>query len=514
MFLLLGFLILAVCLWMLPVLTMGYPLQFPELSAAKDFIDSGVLPSGDGRLSIIIIAALHQFISWNSYLSWTLLSCILFAASLFPWWFAVRKLFDTEIAWISTAVLACVPLYFFEAMHLNFYSFAFVFLFCAFASFVCVPKRNILTRIILFGLFLGLAAGAKEAFLILLPWILFSHCRALKLAVVFCIAVAVGYCAPLAPQLLLQEESITQVVAQLSPIGRTELSPMEHYPDPYTYEFDREWHDAKIIKEREESSKFLNLRNQHRLLTFGVIEGDVWRYLVSSTWLLVHNLIAYIHQETFGGAFLWLFIIVGGVQLYQRDKKLLLWFIGLVVSMELIIRYGLQFQRGHSMNIAWGFTVLAALGVSNIAALFSRKRLMITLGITLVICVQLLQVNRSLLAREYMRSTGPRVLMEAQKLQELPEDAVIAVPRPDISGILGGKELVMFHPETLQRIVDQKKVREAMQYYGITHISRYSQDLSDAMQVQHRISVVTVVEDNPPTPKTSDGMGYILNLLH
>lgn len=525
MLLLLGFAVLAVCVWMLPVLLMGYPLKFPELSAAMSYSETGVLPSGDGRLSMVIFAFLSSLVSWNAYLVWTLISCVAFAVAFFPWWLAVRRLYDTRVAWFSTMLLAFMPVYFLETIHLNFYSFAFLFLFSAFYFSERYYEKHVLAAHVLAGLCLGLAVATKEAFIVLLPWIfatnayrMWSDKALIRNSSVLIVSVALGYSALLLPALVQQQLSPTEIIMELSPMSRGSLDALEFYPDLYTYEFDREWHDAKVITERGAESSYLATRDLHRRITFDVDAGGIVDVLISGTWLFVHNVLNYLHLDSVGGAIIWLFVITGMIHMFHTRKILFYWCIGVVISMELIIRFGLHFQRSHIQNIGWVLALFAALGIKRMTDIFASKverpsSQVLSWMVALVLCVHLLQVDRAVLARQYLRGESVQALSDAELLKEIPEDSLIATHHGGSEGVLSQRKQINFQLPTIERLLEQRKLAEAFDHYGVTHINRYPEELSNRMVKQARIEIVTVAEDEVGTPPPSEWMRYLLYLV-
>lgn len=528
--LLLVFAALAICIWMLPVSLMGYPLRFPELSVTRAFLETGVLPDGDGRLSSLLFALIAQCISFGGFMTWTLVSAIIFAVSLFPWWLAAFRSFGARVAWISASFLSFLPVYVLEATALNFYSFAFLFLFTGFACFAWLHQKRFVLALALTGFCFGLAAGAKEVFLVLMPWMLLApltHTSQWKTRIahtlLFSACIGVGYIAPIASFALHDDMRPMEVLQELSPLGRTDLSPYEYYPDPYTYEFDREWYDEKMIAERGSESSYLATRDLHRRITFDVGASGVAKSLVAGLWLLVHNLLEYIHLDTVGGTVMWLCILLGAVHLFWKRKRFFLFCLGLVLSMELIVRFGLQFQRSHVQTIGWMFVLFAAIGVTEIVdglithlSTYRKTRVLpgvVTAVIALLLTVHLLQVDRAVLARQYMRGESLQAVSDAQLLSQIPEDALVATHHGGSEGMLSDRDQINFQEATIERLLDQYKLREAFDHYGVTHINRYPQELSNRIVQQSNVSVVTVSEDEVSAPPPSEWMRYLLRII-
>ncbi len=372
-FLLILFAALMVFVWEFPVVVMGYPHIFPYIGAGHTFLQTGLIPPDEGRLQVLLIALFSKWIPWSSLVGWSFMSAGIFALTIIPWWFAVRKLFSETIAWIATAVLSLMPLYWLQAVTVDKYTFSFLFLFLSFTVFVSLRERHRFAAIILSGVIFGICIAVKDTFLIFLPWLVLSYLwlnresfrRAfIEIAcAVFCIAAV--FVISFLPNLLRMEGlSFDERVAGILSFSRAAPSTGELYGDEYNYNFDREWFEQDLLKKRSEEQGFLqNIQQLHRLISFNVGEQSIWKSLGSGAWLFVNRIPDLIFMDTVGGIILWLLIIPGIVVIYRKNRKLLWFFVGLMLTSDLIVRFILHFQRSHLVNTGWILAILAALGV-------------------------------------------------------------------------------------------------------------------------------------------------------
>jgi len=516
-------------LWELPVMTMGFPHIFPYIGPGHTFSVTGLIPADEGRLQVLLVTFFGQWIKWDAIVDWSLLSAAVFAITLLPFWFGVRKLFDEKIAWISTVLLALTPLYWLQAVTINKYAFSFLFLFLSFTAFILLMDRSRLGALIVASILMGICIAIKDTFLIFLPWLLLSHLwwqretwkRASAEAFAGLACIGVIFVLSFAPNLLAMEGvPLDQRVSEVLSFSRTTPSTGELYGDEYTYQYDREWFEQDLLRRRAEEQGFLeNIQQQHRLVSFGVGGNSIWRSLGSGFWLFVNRIPELFFMDTLGGAVLWLFIIPGFVVCYRKNRKLLWFLLGLMVTSDLIVRFVLHFQRSHIMNTGWALILLAALGLAAVSDVLSQhhKRVSVTsmaLIITIVLSVHLLQVNRKQFARLYAHSLVPRDLAITEGLKEAPQDATVLLPIYGGFNVLSDRETTSMQKETVERLLERGTLAEAFRLYGVTHVMQFPEDTSNAIQkAVPRIKVLpsaTVVSPQKDVPLV---VNYVLHMF-
>lgn len=521
-FLLLCFGVLMVSVWMLPLLVAGQGYEFPSLLLARNYAETGLFsvtdrigrllapselllqgaPSAlDGRLSAILFAFFHQWIPWENLLGWSILAAAIFALSLIPWWLTMERLFDARIAWISTVLLSLMPVYFRQATFLEEYSFAFLFLFTSFALYVYLAPRASWLALVAAGVAYGLSVSAKDVFLIFLPFFLGAYLwlereewrRAVLCAVLFLACVGVVYLLPYIGDMQRYGYPVNQNLARMWP-GRQEIQNeiyLHLYPDPYTYYFDRERFEADYLERVKKLPLLERLGEQKVILNFGLGEPSILRFLGNGLWMFVNSIPSFFHQSTVGGFILWLFIIPGVFVLWREERPLFGLALGLILTTYLIIRFVLQYEREHLMDVAWILAPIAAVGVTTLSQALATKfprftSSTVSLFLLSVVSLHLLQMNRLEFARRYRDPPIARVLAAASSIKNTPAGAVIAVAPHLWSNAavsyLTGRTIAFFREETLDRLVAEKKLDEAFDRYGVTHIIGYGSDATQKMK--------------------------------
>jgi 4-amino-4-deoxy-L-arabinose transferase-like glycosyltransferase len=527
--LLLTFCVGITLLWMVPVFLVGIPFAMPGLETVRTFVETGLTSTGDGRLSTILFALFSPWIAWEDLSGWTALSAAAHAAALFPLFFFIARLFDRRTAWLSIVLLALLPIFWMEALTVTTYTFSFFFLFLTFLAFVELWPRSYLLALAVSGLLFGFTLACKDTFVIFLPWFALAYLwvqrerwrTALGEVLLFLALTFFGYTLPLVSNAL-QQPSWQEGVTELLPALERRLPGDGHFfPDKYTFDVWQEVFKEQFLEEYEQRSFFDRMAVQRDLLLFEVGEQPWTRWLGNGLWLFLEEIPTYFQMETMGGVILYLLIAPGIVVLYRRDRRLLFLFVGLVLSMEVLLRFGLHFQREHLVNVAWGFALLAALGMIGVAQRLSQPARRLTaqsllLILLLVTVGHLVQVNRKQFARLYTRSSVPAALAAAELLQTIPEDALVAAPDPmgHEYGFLSRRRVLTFREPTVERLLGEGKLEEAFAQYGVTHILRYREELSERMvEAMPGLQVLPPEEPARTTPPVTPFVRFLLHLL-
>ena len=471
-------------LWMLPVILAGYPFLISSiLPEAREFAAIGLVPASSSRLSTLIVWMVGHRIGWDHAVLWTLLSALAMGAALIPWWLTVRKLFDVQTAWIATVVFALMPTYWLLALRLDGYSFAFFFLFCAFAFFAYLYPVHRITALVLSGLGFGAALGARDAFIAFIPWLLTAYLwhdrkrwlvASMEIAI-FCAFAYGAFVAPLIPHAMQPNLSTLQRLEIFLPSLAHGTPGTGHlYPDNYTYQFLKSDVDLQIAEQTASASFIERQRDENYRVIFGIGEVSVLDRAINSVWLFINALPEYFSMEIIGGALLWIFILPGALVFRRRRPGLFAEIIGLWLSMEVILRFILRFHRSHLMDVGWALALFAALGVVSLADTARVRRTgLLAAGITFCIALQFVQVNRKQFAEFYRSSATPQIYAASEALRVIPEDAVVAHPRRrDLFSLVDHKK-VTIHPDTLDLLRKRGEVAAPFRYYHVTHIIGY-----------------------------------------
>ena len=267
----------AVLLWMLPLLSMGQTYDIYPLLLARNFsfsgnfyltdelgrflaphllANSGIITAADGRLSAMLFAKISSFIPWGNSIGWAFVASATMALSVVAWWLTIVKIFDRRIAWISSVIIVCMPLYWRQAVWLDNYNFAFLFLFLSFFAFTHLYHKSRWVALLVSGLLFGLSVASKDAFLIFIPWFVIGfawmhHSSWLKIVTgvaIFGACAGSMYLMPYVGDIQQLGYPMNQNLAHFWPSSNNfeDGIYLHLYPDPYTYYFDLQtWHENR-----------------------------------------------------------------------------------------------------------------------------------------------------------------------------------------------------------------------------------------------------------------------------
>lgn len=509
---------------MLPVFLAGFPFEvFVVVQYARSFAETGHIASQTSALISLITWVLHPLIAWQNLTGWSVMNSSILALSLFPWWWAVRRLFDVRVAWISTIIMSLMPMYWREAVILSGYPLAFFFLFLTFAVFLELQRQNRALAVFFAGICFGLTLAANHAFLTFLPWFVGAYLwqhratwkRALLECGLFCITAYIAMMLPLFPNALAPDLSFRERIGVFLPSSEDQLTGKGHlYPDYYAYQFLRKEFDEILTKQIKESPFLARQQDENMLLIFGVGDLNFFDSMQNGIWGFLNSIPLLFLQETMGGMFLWLFILPGIILLFRERKQLLFFLAGLWLCMEFLLRFVLHYSRDHTMDIGWMLTLFAAIGIVQIGKKLATKRLtslLLSIFMVLMVSGQLVQANRKLFAQLYAKSTVPESYAAAAALQEIPANAVVANPRKADLFYFSDRKNVVLHYPTIDYLAEQGRLKEPFEYYGVTHILGYDDEHAALItKTLPDIKAVDITEHPVSVPLTP----FIRFLLH
>ncbi|OGJ55148.1 hypothetical protein A3D11_03700 [Candidatus Peribacteria bacterium RIFCSPHIGHO2_02_FULL_49_16] len=544
--------VVMVGVWLLPALLAGMPYDIPPLLAVRNFaatgmfsmtdalgrfltpemlLDLGVPYANDSRLSIALFGVFARWVPFSSILGWTFLPALVLAFALVFLWLTAYKAFSPKTAWIAIILFALMPMYWREAVWLNHYQFAFLFLFASFAVYALLREKNEWIALISSGLLFGACIASKDVFLIFLPWFIGMYAwhhrvqwkQALPKAFIYSLCAGIMYLAPYAGDIRDLGYPVNQNLARIWP-GNNEIQDafyLHLYPDPYTYFFDRERFDAAFLERMADMSPLERMQIQKIRINFDVGHPGVFEKLLTGGWLFFGSIPSYFLQETLGGAFLWLFILPGIICVWKKNRFLAISLLGIPVFTETVIRFVFYFARDHLMDTGWIFALFAAVGIGWFAEEITRgRKRWITHAASILaiffVSLQLVQANRVRFAKAYARPLIADTLALSDSLLQLPADSVVAFPLPPIRleqiGTIGNRSVVLFAEETVERLVAEKKLRDVFEKYGVTHAARYSDILS--VTVKRAIPSLQILDIPPIGPKSPEVTPFMRYLLH
>ena len=79
--------------------------------------------------------------------------------------------------------------------------------------------------------------------------------------------------------------------------------------------------------------------------------------------------------------------------------------------------------------------------------------------------------------------------------------------------LLTNQSLIIFRPETMEKIIKQGKTKEVFDFFGIKHIMGYSPELSEKIIKNSDVGIISADDIKITQPKTSSGKSFFMNLV-
>lgn len=524
-FLLALFCVAIVCVWMAPVLLAGFPYDLtPSVKTARAFSQTGMLGNVINPLFILVLAALQSVLDWRDATGWAFVSSVTLALATIPLWWSIRRLFGTPTAWASVILFCLLPMHWREAIATGYYPLAYLCLFTGFASFLLLVERNRVAALCLLGFFFGLTLATSHAFFTLLPWFVIAYAwergkyrkQALMELAACGLCAYVGFVLPLLPNALRPGMSAAERAGAFLPVEENLMQPAELYGDDYAYRFLKDDVD-KAMADKANSGSFTERRdNENFRINYGVGSFNPLHVILNGTWLFGNALASYVMQEMTGGFFLWLLILPGVAALYATNKRMLAHLLGLVLSMELVLRFVFHYARPHVMDVGWVVALLAGSGAAYVAESLHKsakwRANAILAAIVALSGLQLMQTNRTYIAREYARSGIPAAMAVAEEMDKLPADAVIAQPRHDTLMAFTDRSSILLADTTIDMLIAKGKLADPFRHYKVTHVVGYDDERTAAILKAVPTLKAIPVDEAASVPLTPFKR-YLLNLI-
>jgi MFS family permease len=451
----------------------------------------GILSNSGNKLTPFIYAQVFNLFGFKKNLS-LYLSLILWSLTTILLFLLVLKLFNFQIALIFGLIDIFIPLTSKGALTSGFYEWASL-LFVIALLFYLFQKKAGWLNLVLSSLFFGLASLARNAFLLsFLPFLVYEFWknRSLKRVVVFLLPFVLLWGIYLGLDYLAGQPNRYLAQGDIGYDGHL-------FPDPYTYHFEKDEYIKNIQNPDGELISFLSKYNYPVSL-----KEQLKSYFYSFKFYLreVFRLV------NLGGFLMVFLLILGGSFLYRKKNPLikLIFIWGLIWFFSLIILKTSNWD--HFLEIRFPLILMIALGVTWLLALIKQLKIekkfkylwMIAFLITLV--CHLAEANKWSFHEVYETSPMANLLslVEAVNQVEINQDDVIAVglyqAAPLALNYYTDKNFVYFSPETIKNLLEQNKLEEVFDYFGVRYLVGYSDELTK--ELTNQVNKINIIPDS------------------
>lgn len=500
------------------------------LLSSSEVASSGEPSTIGNRLTASLYSKIIGYTGQLDIGDFVLASVIINSLTLLLLAFLVFYLFGAKISLIFSFVYALLPTNWRTVYALGNYEFALFFLSLFFLLFFLGREKKYSQVYFIFsGAFLSLAVLAKEAFLVALPVIFVYFLLKKKRGILIytftpvVIIMSVLYF----PKFFGGDNIYKGLVLKTPSEEKLDYSLAGHlYPDYYTFRFDREDFLKRYESAKKGEQGFIkSLMVKKAADNVGADKLSLAQRFVVGSYLLTAHVARFFSLEDIGGSFIFLLGLLGFVYLKRRDLFLRSFFVWWIVGSILLVSYGALAGRNHLMDFGFAIGLLVSLGIVYVLDILAdyfnwggKKKICLSIFIVLLFGYGILTVDHVVWGKAY--DSGILKIhsyAEIIKQKNIPAvDVIAANIRSDESitlNVLTDQSLILFRPETMEKIIKQGKTKEVFEFFRIKHLLGYSPDLSERLA---KISGAGIVSDDNvkiTQPGASSGKSFLMNLI-
>ena len=546
--------VLSVIVWYSPVLFKGYSVYTMSTSAvmARNVYQTGLysaesdlnvflssnlikeqghISAKGNKLTSLLYAQVFRITGLPEIDNFILLSIFIHALTLIIFTGLVFYLFGLKKASVFSLIYVFLPFNWASPYGLAGYEFVLLFLalFFLFYLYGIKQKKYNYFYLIIAGLFLGLSCLAREALLLIVPflfiflWLTKQRRYIFYIFIPFTILFAIFWLPSLGHNAYIQLFT-TQVSKE---VKSADYSFYGHvYPDPYTYHFGQEEFLEKLQEQIDESTLMKKIGGIRGMKIMAIKEISLFDRIKVGIMLSFRHLSRFFSLEYLGGPFIFLLILLGSYELKQKNKRLYQFFIYWIFSTIFLLSFVILGARNHLMDFGWAITLLISLGLLSLSKIIidyfdlkEKKIIFVYLIILFVVLYNLVLVNHVALSRAYDNSNNLLIEAYAQEVknENISDQEVIAVnlnPGGAYNlNYLTNKSVVVFNFQTIKNLLEENKLNFAFEKFKVKYILGYSNELSE--EIIQQVDVINITSDSlkPRVPEISRNKGWLMNVI-
>lgn len=550
--------VLAIAVWYSPIIFKGYSSQVisEQMHLARNYHETGVfavqnsqnitissdLIKKEGRplvisqhLGLFFYAKIFDIIGVPDYNNLILLSIILYALVLVLFTVLVLYLFNFKIAIVFALIYIFSPLGWGLTSFLGSYEFCLLFWALFFIFYFLGVRKTQFSQSSKFnnlffavsGIFLALSALSAEVTLVFaLALFMFLIVKKLKqqliyIFVPFIILLIIFWL----PSVLSGENKYISLFTGQRTEKLVSIAPLHVFPDPYTYYFEKEEFLENI--RNQDLGWIEDLQIKKDLTNFGFEKINLFERIKVGFYILSHHISRFFSLEDFGGPFILLLWVLGMVYLKRKNIFLNKLFIYWICISLFVFSFVILVSRNHLMDFIWPIILGIVLGlfyildiIKNHFQIKNKKALILDVIIIGLILYNLVLINHVVLGKKYDKDFVPRSMTYAQEIQELEISSaeVIAIPG-DFPGqvatlnYLTNKSFVIFKDSTLNKLLKEGKIKQALEAFNVKYILGYPDELSNKIVAETGAVNITSNSLEIDMGEVSKNKSFFMNLI-
>jgi len=548
---------LAIGIWYSPIIFKGYPAQLisGDILLARNYQETGVLATQDNQNVVIssnlveeqghplvmsqylrsfFYAKVFDIVGIPNYNNLILLSIILYALALVLFTILILYLFNFKIAVIFSLIYIFSPIGWGLVYFLGGYEFCLIFWALFFIFYFLGLKKTKQSQnkfynifFVISGISLILSALSREVtFVFALAFFVFLVVKKLKWQLIyifipFVILLAIFWF----PSVLSGENRYLSLFSHKAP-EKSIFSAYAHvFPDPYTYYFEKE----EFLEEfkNQKLGWIEDLQIKKDLTNYGFTKISLLERARVGFYILSQHIFRFFSLEDFGGPFIFLLLILGLIYLRNKYKflyQLSLYWLGISFF---VFAFVILVSRNHLMDFIWVFILLISLGliylfqvIKDYFKLGKGKSIFFEIVIISLVLYHLVLADHVILSERYDKDFTPRNIAYAQEIKKLGigDEEVIAIPEDSSAqsitlNYLTNKSFVVFKSSTLDKLLKEGKIKQALEAFNVKYILGYSDELSDEVITETGVANITSNSLEIDMKEVSENKSFFMNLV-
>lgn len=446
------------------------------------------------KLDVIIYAQIFKIFGLKHDLP-VYFSLILFSLTGVVLFLLTNKLFNLKIALWQAIIFMLLPIISYGSIFFGFYEWAIIlFSLGLFLYLIKFDKLKNSSKInyfylLLAGILFAVATLIKNSYLLSLVAIIIYDLlksRNYKRFLLLFIPLVIGWLIYLAPDYL--NNRVNSYISYNS--DRYAL--YGHlFPDPYTFYFEKDAYLKNLIPNGPNDLEFLDK-----------LQGISFKQKIAMYWAsAAFYPLEALKVVLLGGPLILLFMIVGFKYLLIRRERLFKFFLFWIIGLYILLVIARTNNWDHFIEISFIISLTVALGCSKLIKFLKEgNRLFVykkswSVFFILAIIGHLYFANRWMYHERYESSNMAIIRNYANCIMKLPinQDVVAVALHPEFPSYLNyytDKNYVRFDPKTLEKLMQENKLKEVFEKYQVKWIAGYSGELSNQIEQQGLAKVI------------------------
>ena len=496
--------------------------------------EKGEIATSGNKLSARLYAALFKVFGVLGPNQLVMFSAAINSLSIAIFAFIVLSLFGFGMAGLFSAIYIFIPYNWESVYSLGTYEFSIFFIALFFLFFLLGRgKRHEMAFLSISAIFLVLASFSREVFFLLISiipaffWFSGKKRHIIYFLAPIVLAISVFYLPSFFGKGGGNSYSSSFFAEMTEKQKFMDSTFYEHlYPDPYTYHFEKKeflyGHKEKIDK----MSFVEKLLQKKTMANLGIGNiGLIDRFLLGVVLLFTH-LSRFFSLEIFGGTFVLMFSLMGLYAMKKKDKEFYKFSIYWLGGTMFLLSFVVLVSRSHLRDFNWLFPLLASLGIiflwdviKDKLNISGKSGAVLLSAIPIIFIYHLVLVDHVVFGKVYDGNPSLTVEAYADKIKEknIGDEDVIAIglnsKEEIVLSYLADKSMVIFTPNTVKKLMEEKKLREIFDNFGVKYFLGYddklSLEISTSTKAENIASKTIKVKQPAISPLKSLFMGLV-----